>query len=212
MTNELLPMVTPSKDLVSKDGTINIKYLAGYPRQYRFDASRGMFNVKGHTNLTKQGESFSIIPIAFRVFNDMILGIEKKRKWAEFFFLNNSNQLCALLLHGYSVQNLERHVDEMFYDGVNFCNVKLIITPSEKTSKQQDENGKFPKYYICTFRYEILEKKMQEQMDSVTEGLQIWREETLTEEAITQLSHNFNPPVKKKELEQPEPQPIAATG
>ncbi len=209
MTKQLMPMVQPSKDLISKDGTINIKYLAGYPRQYRFDANKGFFNVKGHTPLTKKGETLTIVPIAFRVFSDDILGMGRK-KWAEFFFLNDSQQLCGLLLHGYSVQNLERDIDEMFYDGVSFCNVALTITPVEKVSKQVVD-GKNPKYFLCGFTYQVLDKKTQETMDAVVEGLQIWRDETLTGDAVMHLSCNFNPPIKSEELQEPEAQPEVAT-
>jgi hypothetical protein len=51
-----------------------IAYLPGCPRQYRFDASRGMFNLKGETPITKPKEGFTIVPIAFRISRDDILG------------------------------------------------------------------------------------------------------------------------------------------
>ena len=48
-----------------------IAYLPGRPRQYRFDASRGMFNLKGETPITKPKESLTLIPVAFRIFRDI---------------------------------------------------------------------------------------------------------------------------------------------
>ena len=48
-------------------------------------------------------------------------------------------------------------------------------------------------------------------MDAVVEGLQIWRDETLTGDAVMHLSCNFNPPIKSEELQEPEAQPEVAT-
>jgi hypothetical protein len=75
---------------------LKIKYLSGYPRSYRFDASRGTFNENGETVLTKKGEPFTFAPIAYRKFRDDIMGFGAKN-WIEFFFLNESLQVCALM-------------------------------------------------------------------------------------------------------------------
>ncbi|MCB9265032.1 MAG: hypothetical protein H6558_08410 [Lewinellaceae bacterium] len=113
-----------------------VTYFPGRPLQYRFDASRGIFNIRGETVLTKPRETFEVIPVAYRIFQDNILGVGMKR-WAEFFFLNEERQLCNLLLHGYSVQNLMQVVaDHMFYDNVKLTEVRLKITPVQKESKR----------------------------------------------------------------------------
>lgn len=209
IAKELLPLINPNGNLVDeKSGEVKLKYLAGYPRQIRFDASKGFFNVKGITPLTKKGGSFTIQPIAYRIFKDNILGMGVK-SWAEFFFINNSNQICALLIHGYSVQNLMQQADEMFYDDVNFNQVSLTITPIEKTSKTQDEKGNFNKYYICHFDYEKLDKKVLDTLTAAKAGLQIWREETLTGDAISLFTDNYNPPIVKEELSAAERKEVA---
>ena len=99
-----------------------IRYLAGYPLQYRFDASRGVFNVNGKKPLTKKGEAFIIKPCAYRIFADRILGYNYKR-WSEFFFLNDDLTICNLLVHGYSVENLMQTIQAMYYDDASLCQV-----------------------------------------------------------------------------------------
>ena len=213
MTNtKLMPMVKANGNLVDeKSGEVTIKYMPGYPRQIRFDASRGMFNVKGEIPLTKKGEEITILPLAYRIFSDDILGMGKKA-WVEFFFLNNSNQMCALLLHGYSVQNLMRQADEMFYDDVTFCDVALTIKPIEKTSTKQDEQGKFPKYYMCEFGYKKLDKQMLDTLNTAKNGLHIWRVETHTGDAEISFQKGYNPPVIKDRLSDTTEPEAVATG
>ena len=125
-----------------------IAYLPGRPRQYRFDASRGMFNLKGETPITKPKESLTLIPVAFRIFRDSILGQSTKR-WAELFFLNQGNQVCNLLLHGYSVDNLMGLNEEIFYDQVNLCQIELTITPAERTSKAPEAKNSQKHLHQC---------------------------------------------------------------
>ncbi len=90
--------------------------------------------------------------MAYRIFSDDILGMGR-RKWAEFFFLNEERMLCNLLLHGYSVQNLMQVMaGRMFYDNVKLTEVRLRITPVQKESKSPGVEGK--KYHIAQFDYE----------------------------------------------------------
>jgi len=202
MTNtaNLMPMITPNGNLVNeKTGEVKLKYLPGYPRQIRFDASRGFFNIKGEIPLTKKGEEFTVLPVAYRIFKDDILGMGRKL-WVEFFFINNSNQMCALMLHGYSVQNLMRQTDEMFYDDVSLADVALTIKPVEKTCSTADDQGKFPKYFMCEFSYKKLNKKTLDTLSTAIKGLQIWRADTLTGDAMVSFSRGYNPPIRKEEL------------
>ena len=198
----LLPMTaTAAQQLVDyKNGEVaKIKYLAGFPRSYRFDASRGFFTINGAVPISQKDQPITIIPIAYRIFRADILGITGKQ-WAEFFFLNESKQLCNLLVHGYSVDNLMESTKELFYDEVNLCGVALTIQPIEKTSKQKDENGKYPKYYIGKFTYQLLDEIARENLKATIEGHQIWRSDTITEEVDTQIAINYNPPVAVQEV------------
>ena len=166
-----------------------IAYLPGRPRQYRFDASRGMFNLKGETPITKPKESLTLIPIAFRIFRDSILGQSTKR-WAELFFLNQGN----LLLHGYSVDNLMGLNEEIFYDQVNLCQIELTITPAERTSKAPEANNS--RFFIAEFSFKRLSAEAIATQESVFKGMPLWREDTLTGDAEPILSYNYNPPLE----------------
>lgn len=153
----------------------NVKYLKGFPQQYRFNASQGVFNHKGETVLTKKGEPFTIVPVAFRKFRDDILGMGKKN-WIEFFFLNNSNQVCSLLLHGYSVENLQMILVDLFYQDATLNNVALTIKPVEKQNKVHNS-----KYYIAEYSFEKLSESDVETLKEATKDLDIYRFDTLSE-------------------------------
>ena len=84
--------------------TSRFRYLTGHPRQIRFDAKAGQFNIGGTTPL---GSSLSFVPLAWRIFQDDILNMGRKT-WAELFFVDEKGAVCAVLFHGYSVENLER--------------------------------------------------------------------------------------------------------
>jgi hypothetical protein len=190
----LHPITSANGNLIDKKtGEVYaVRYLPGYPRQIRFDASKGNFNLNGDVSLTKKGEEFSFIPIAYRIFNDNILGMGKKR-WAEFFFLNEARQVCAVLFHGYSVENFMRlAANEMFYDDVTPCDVVITARPVEKECKDPDAPGK--KYFMAEFSYKKLEKGDKDTLFRVTEGINFWREETTTGDARIEFALNWNPP------------------
>ena len=194
-TTNYLPITLPNGNLLNKETgeLLPVTYFPGRPLQYRFDASRGVLNIRGETVLTKPREAFEIIPVAYRIFSDDILGVGRK-KWAEFFFLNEERMLCNLLLHGYSVQNLMQVVaDRMFYDNVKLTEVRLKITPVQKESKSPGAEGK--KYHIAHFDYEPVKPEEAATLQSAVKGLLIWREDTNTGAGEIQFSENYSPPV-----------------
>ena len=173
-----------------------IRYLPGYPLQYRFDASRGIFNIGGDRPITKKGASITFTPICYRIFRDDILGYGRKR-WVEFFFINDKQVICNLLLHGYSVENLMKTIQAMYYDNVRLDEVALTIKPTERNNKTSGN-----KYFIAEFTYQSLPKEQRK--NPMLESLQqvpIWREDTLTGDAHTELAFNYNPPIKMVERE-----------
>lgn len=183
------PLHALQSNQIEKVAENNIKYLAGHPRPYRFDASRGVINLNGETVITKKGEPFRFIPIAYRIFSDNILGLGKK-KWAEFFFLNQASQVCNLLVHGYSVDQLMRTVEAMFYDEANLCEVELSLKPMERTNQASGN-----KYFVGEFSYRLLEQKPKDILFTITSELELWREETFTGDAEVMLVLNYHPPV-----------------
>ena len=181
----------------AETGELEIKYRPGFPRNYRFDASRGVFSLNEMT-ITKKGEPLTFISISYRIFKDDILGFGLK-KWAEFFFLNQAGHVCSLLFHGYSVENLERKTNELFYDEVNLSEVILTVTPIEKTKKEGE--GKGSKYYIAEFSYQVLTNEQRNEIKLLGEALNIWRADTLTGDSTMELSVNYKPPIQLFEQE-----------
>lgn len=166
-----------------------VRYFDGHPQQYRFNASVGVFNLKGVTPITKKGQSLTIIPIAYRQFKDDILGMGIKN-WIEFFFLNKAYQVCSLLLHGYSVENLSGVVADLFYEDAKLYEIALTIKPTAKENKKVGS-----KYYIAEFEFETIAAHKVEELQMSVENLNIYRADTLTGEAETKLLFNYTSPI-----------------
>ena len=194
--NSLLPSLE-TNFTNSETGELQIKYRPGFPRHYRFDASRGLFSLSDMT-ITKKSEPLTFIPISYRIFKDDILGYGLK-KWSEFFFINQAGHLCSLLFHGYSVENLERCTHDLFYDEVNLSEVALTATPIEKTKKEGE--GKGSKYFIAEFSYQVLSNEQRNEIKLLGEAINVWRADTLTGNSTTELSVNYNPPILLIETE-----------
>ena len=187
--NPLLPSLE-TNFANQETGELQIKYRPGFPRHYRFDASRGLISLSD-MNITKKAEPLSFIPISYRIFQDDILGYGLK-KWAEFFFINQLGHVCSLLFHGYSVENLEKGTHDLYYDEVNLSEVILTVTPIEKTKKEGE--GKGSKYFIAEFSYKVLSNEQRNEMKLLGEALNVWRTDTLTGNSTMELSVNYNPP------------------
>jgi len=188
--NALLPSLE-TNFTNSETGELQVKYRPGFPRNYRFDASRGLFGLSEMT-IAKKAEPFSFIPISYRIFQDDILGYGLK-KWVEFFFINQLGHVCSLLFHGYSVENLEKCTHDLFYDEVNLSEVILTVTPIEKTKKGGE--GKGSKYFIAEFSYQVLTNEQRHEIKLLGEALNVWRTDTLSENQTIELSVNYHPPI-----------------
>ncbi|MEM6359968.1 MAG: hypothetical protein AAF731_07735 [Bacteroidota bacterium] len=192
--NQLMPTKDVSAFIDKETGEVSVKYRPGHPRSYRFDASRGVFNIRGGDNITKKAEALSFIPIGYRIFRDDILGFGVKN-WVEFFFLNNDGHVCDLLFHGYSVEELERCTNDLFYDDVNLSQVVITATPFERTKKSEG-NGKGNKYFIASFSYKVLSDEQKEDVRTIGDGLQLYRHDTLTGDCQIDLAVNYSPPIR----------------
>ena len=109
------------------------RYLPGHPRQIRFDAKAGQFNINGTTPL---GQSLRFIPLAWRIFSDDILNMGRKT-WAELYFTDDKGAVCAVLFHGYSVENLYRLIEPLFYDDLTLADV-IVKVQAEKKETTKD--------------------------------------------------------------------------
>lgn len=180
-----------SGEVVSK-----FKYLPGHPLQVRFDAKAGEFNVNGKDSL---GSSLSFVPMAWRIFHDRILGHDEPKMWAEIFFTDSRGRVAAVLFHGYSVENLFKLIEPLFYDDLTLGDVRVTATATEKRSK----SAKNAQYFIAEFSYEpATEAEIAAARDFAADHL-IYRAETVTGTADVRMCSGYRLP-----SEQQEPQAI----
>ena len=165
------------------------RYLPGHPRQVRFDAKTGQFNIGGTVPL---GSSLSFIPLAWRVFQDDILNMGRKL-WAELFFVDDKGAICAVLFHGYSVENLYRLIEPLFYDDLTLADVVVKVTAEKK---QTTKDGKTATYYIAQFSYEAADPAEVPARRAFARDFPIWRAETYTGAADTRLQHGYTVPAE----------------
>ncbi|MCB0634854.1 MAG: hypothetical protein R2824_33095 [Saprospiraceae bacterium] len=160
MKNQTLQPLTDVKTLIELS---EIKYLPGFPRKYRFDAKNGKLNFNGEIDITPKGQAFSLIPLAHRIFTDEILGYSR-RKWAELFFINQAGHLCSLLFHGYSVDQLQLILGDLYYEDAGLTDIRLTVHPEPRSND-------FGNYYVASFGFEALSAPDREQMELVAESL-----------------------------------------
>lgn len=176
------------------------RYLPGHPRQVRFDAKAGQFNIGGTVPL---GNLLSFIPLAWRVFQDDILSMGRKL-WAELFFADDKGAICAVLFHGYSVENLYRLIEPLFYDDLTLADVTVKVTAEKK---QTTKDGKTATYYIAQFSYEAADAAEVAARRDFARDFPIWRAETYTGNADMRIQHGYTVPVQDDPTS---PEPAAA--
>ena len=167
--------------------TSRFKYLPGHPRQIRFDAKAGVFNIGGQTVI---GKSLSFIPLAWHIFQDNILNMGRKT-WAELYFVDDKGAVCAVLFHGYSVENLYRLIEPLFYDDLTLADVKVKVTAEKK---QTTKDGKPATYYIAQFSYTPADPAEVQPLREFAEDFPVWREETYTGLAEIKTSAGYTVP------------------
>ena len=106
-----------------------IKYLPGRPRQYRFNAQTGRFSINGTDDV---GDSFTIQPAAWRIFEDDLFARGRVEIWAELFFVDSKSALSSLMFNNSSVNELYRLIERLFYDDLKLSDVILTITSEKK--------------------------------------------------------------------------------
>lgn len=165
------------------------RYLPGHPRQVRFDAKAGQFNIGGTVPL---GNSLRFIPLAWRIFQDDILNMGRKL-WAELFYADDKGAICAVLFHGYSVENLYRLIEPLFYDDLTLADV-VVKVQAEK--KETTKDGKKATYYIAQFSHEAADPAEVVARRDYARDLPIWRAETYTGAADMRIQHGYTVPAE----------------
>ena len=160
----LLPISDP-KQFVKEGGEILLpRYRTGDPRNYRLDLGNGVLNLEGRDHVTKPGESFKVIPIAFRCLEHGLFAKEVK-KWCEVYFINEAGHLSVFLFHGYSVDNLSRATRDLFYQERSLCEVVWTVKLVSKTNKDKQS------YFIADFDFEPMDEADLLVLKNLREGI-----------------------------------------
>lgn len=139
------------KNLINEGEVKRILYMAGSPRSYRLDLSKGYLNLNGITAITKPKQEFQVIPIAIRTIEANLFS-QGKKKWCEFYFLNEESHVCCFMFHEYSLDNFREQFKELYYDEIAPTDARWKIGFIEKQTNDSDKN----KYFIASFSYEML--------------------------------------------------------
>ena len=192
-----VPTLKPYQMIRESTGEVinRYKYLEGHPRQYRFDAKEGVFNINGSEKL---GRTLTFQPIAWRIFSDNILNMGTKN-WAELFFIDEKDCVSSVLFHGYSVDNIFRLIEPLYYDDLTLADVVVEAVAEKKEYTKSQPKGV---YYIATFSYKIADVEDSAALKQYSAEVKIFRQETLTDIAnIKTAFHFYNPLVQGEALE-----------
>lgn len=185
--------VGPFQTFDAETGEILDKYLyiAGNPKQYRFDAKEGKFSVHyDENNVEMVGATLSFQPIAWRIFTDDILG-QGLKKWAELFFIDEVGCVSCILFHNYSVANLEQLITPLVYNRIKLSEVVLTVSANKKENLKIQPKGT---YYIASFTYKVADKAQTQELSDYVATINLYRRDTQTERAQIQVTKNvFNP-------------------
>ncbi len=176
-----------SAEVVNNSTVRRYKYLEGHPRQYRFDAKEGVFNINGSEKL---GRTLTFQPIAWRIFTDNILNMGTKN-WAELFFIDEKNCVSAVLFHGYSVDNIFRLIEPLYYDDLTLADVVITAVAERKENNKIQPKGI---YHIATFSYALGDPERTAELKAFASDVKIFRQETLTDIANIKTAMNYYNP------------------
>ena len=173
---------------IQQSENLELLYLPGNPRSYRLDLSKGALNLEGREQVTKPGEAFLVIPVAFRCLVDGLFG-QPRKKWCEVYFVNREGHLSVFMFHGFSVQNLSEASRDLFYERKNLCEVRWNVRLDKKTNKEGAP------YFMAFFEFEPLgpadlERHRALVAEILDQHFHIFRSDTM--DAKTLFSENYS--------------------
>ncbi len=161
------------------------KYLEGQPKQYRFNGQNGQFNQNGDKVILddkgKPTKTFTITPIAWRVFEENLFGRGRKDLWGEFFFVDEKNCVSSIMLNNTSLQELLDLAKELFYEDINLGQIRLTMTAENLTG---EKNGQKTSWYITRLTWEMAPENEVKAYAEFAADYPIYRADTLTSTAV----------------------------
>ena len=151
-----------------------------------------MFNINGSEKVggPSNGRTLTFQPIAWRIFTDNILNMGTKN-WAELFFIDEKNCVSAVLFHGYSVDNIFRLIEPLYYDDLTLADVVITAVAERKENTKIQPKGI---YHIATFSYTLGDPERTAELKAFAESVKVFRQETLTDIANIKTAMNYYNP------------------
>ncbi len=161
------------------------RYIIGAPKQYRFNAQAGQFNINEEQILLdskgKTLDSFSFQPIAWRIFEDILFGRGRKETWAELFFIDDKNCVSSIMVNNSTLEGLQKLAEALFYDGITLAQVVLTIRPEKK---EREKDGQKQTWYIGRYSYQLADEAKVKELREYANDYPIYRRDTLTATAV----------------------------
>jgi len=201
MTTKLPPLSNPAS--FARAIVERITYIEGNPRNYRFNAKDGGLNHEGEEKITTDGATFSLIPIALRVFTASLFK-SPEREWLEIFFLNQSGHMSSLLFHSASVERYYDRVGKrVSYDKVSALDSLITVRP---LVRKHPEHGI---YYVADFFVEPLPEAAIQKADEIRAAFPaIFRKDTVCHpDQMTICQGYYAPGYEEESTEVPAPAP-----
>ena len=172
-----MPISDPTKFIGENGEIITPKYIVGEPRDYRLNLTKGVLTLSDGKQVTEPQASFKVLPISVRGLEGAIFG-QSTKNWFEVYFINEANQLCLFMFHGFSVDNLNRNSKELRYDETNLCEVVWNVQLKEMTNKATKKI-----YYMAEFSFEEVKAEDLATLKSVRQNIKeahgaIYRQDT----------------------------------
>lgn len=169
------------------------KYLTGEPKQYRFNGQNGQFNIEGKKIiLDAKGQptkTFTIVPMAWRIFEENLFGRGRKDLWGELFFVDEKNCVSSIMLNNTSLQEFLDLARELHYEEIPLSSISLTMT-SEAVSSEKD--GQKRSWFITRLTWEEAPKEDVQAYAEFSADYPIYRADTLTSTAVYKFkSENF---------------------
>ena len=167
------------------------KYLEGMPKEYRFDGRIGTFGPVSGGGVNK----LKVRPIAYRFFEDQLLGQTDRKLWGEIFFVDETDAVSSILFHTHSLRNLQEVIAPLFYEDMMLEDVVLLCS-SEKMETKKWIDGKESSitYFLAKFDFEEAPIADVDERIAFANTVRIYRRQTLTENAVTSASQRFFDP------------------
>lgn len=157
------------------------QYITGHPRQYQFDTAKGWFTCADRPACSL----LTIQPIAWRLYTDQGQS-RPSQNWAELFFIDYTNSVSVIRFHSYSLDNLHRMLERLWYDDLTLADAQITIQ-----SKWYDAYPN-PATHVATFDFILADPQGTKELQHYAQSQRIYCAGTVSGTAVVRTQSNYN--------------------